>query len=48
MRIEEREGEIVISSFNELEAYKIATKIEKDGIDFYAKLINSAKNETVK
>lgn len=35
MRIEEKEGNLVITDFNELEAYKIACKIEADGIDFY-------------
>ncbi len=39
MKIEEREGKLVIVDFNELEAYKVASKIEKDGIRFYDNLI---------
>jgi len=38
MHIEEKDGSLVIVDFNELGAYKIACKIEKDGIDFYKKL----------
>ena len=38
MRIEEKNGNLVITDFNELEAFKIASKIEKDGIHFYEKL----------
>ncbi len=38
MRIEEEDGNMVITDFNELEAFKIASKIEKDGISFYEKL----------
>lgn len=42
MRIEEKNGDLVIVDFNELEAFKIASKIEKDGIDFYEKLAERA------
>lgn len=38
MRIEYKNGELVIVDFDEREAYKIACKIEKDGIFFYKKL----------
>jgi len=39
MNIEEKNGNFVITDFNEFDACRIACKIEKDGIDFYAKLI---------
>lgn len=45
MKIEEMKDEFVITDFNELEAYKIACKIEKDGIDFYEMISRSEKNE---
>ena len=38
MRIEEKNGDLVIVDFNQLEAFKIASKIEKDGINFYGRL----------
>ncbi|MBD3264597.1 MAG: hypothetical protein GF375_05815 [Candidatus Omnitrophica bacterium] len=38
MRIEERDGKFVITSFDEIEAYKIACNIEKEGIHFYKKI----------
>ena len=34
---------MVIVDFNELEAYKISCKAERDGVDFYSKL--KAKEE---
>lgn len=40
MRIEEKEGNLVITDFNEIEAYKIACKIEADGISFYKKFLS--------
>ncbi len=48
MKIEEKAGQLVVTDFNELEAYKIAIKIEKDGINFYENLINKEKNAAVK
>lgn len=41
MRIEEKGTELVIVDFDEIEAYKIAEKIEKDGIEFYQKLLDT-------
>lgn len=38
MRIEERDGNFAIVDFDELEAFKIASKIERDGINFYERL----------
>jgi len=38
VKIDYNKGQIEISDFNSLEAYKIARKMEKDGIDFYQKL----------
>ena len=48
MRIEEKDGKLVIVDFNELEAYKVASKIEKDGIRFYGSLIRKITDESVK
>ena len=48
MKIEERADKLEIVDFNELEAYKIAGKIEKDGLFFYKKLYNSIDNPEVK
>ena len=48
MRIEEKDGELVITDFNEVEAYKIACKIEKDGIEFYAKISGRVKDDKIK
>lgn len=39
MKIEEHEGKLRVVDFNELDAYKIACKIEKDGAWFYNKLL---------
>ncbi len=48
MRIEEKGGEFVIVDFDELEAYKIARKIERDGLNFYKKLLEKAVEEKTK
>jgi rubrerythrin len=48
MRIEEKSGNLVIVDFNEMEAYKIASKIESDGIDFYGSLSGNTDNPKVK
>lgn len=52
MKIDYSEGHIRITGFNSLEAYKIARKIEKEGIEFYAKLLNqnfdAETNEIIK
>ncbi|MBN1522012.1 MAG: hypothetical protein JW928_05710 [Candidatus Aureabacteria bacterium] len=45
MKIEEKDGALVIVDFNDLEAYKIARKVEKDGIAFYNRLLDLALNE---
>lgn len=39
MKIDYPAGKIRITDFNAIEAYKIACKIEKDGISFYGKLL---------
>ncbi len=39
MKIDYSQGKLKIIDFNSLEAYKVARKIEKDGIEFYAKLL---------
>ncbi|MCF7908478.1 MAG: ferritin family protein [Candidatus Omnitrophica bacterium] len=38
MKIEEKNDKLVITDFTEFEAYRIAEKIEKDGVDFYKRL----------
>ena len=48
MRIEEKDGAFVIVDFNEMEAYKIACKIEKDGIVFYEDLIQTSKDDATR
>ncbi|MCM8766237.1 MAG: ferritin family protein [Candidatus Omnitrophica bacterium] len=41
MKIEEKNGNLIIVDFNEFEAYKIAVQIEKEGIEFYKKLLGN-------
>ena len=48
MRIEENGREFVIVDFDELEAYKIARKIERDGLHFYKRLLERAVDEKTK
>ena len=48
MKIEDKNGELIITDFNEAEAYKIASKIEQDGIDFYTKILDEATEPAVK
>ncbi len=47
MKIEEKNGGLAIVDFNELEAYKIASKIESDGISFYTNLSAGIKNKKI-
>lgn len=48
MKIAEKNGELVIVDFNELEAYKIACKIEEDGLHFYKKLMEKINGNAPK
>lgn len=48
MRIEEKAGKLIISDFDEFEAYRIASKIEQDGIDFYGSLLAAITEAKVK
>jgi rubrerythrin len=48
MKIEEKDGKLIITDFDEVETYMVACKIEQDGIDFYRKFSNEAKNEVKK
>lgn len=48
MKIQEKDGKLTIVDFNELEAYKVASKIEKDGIRFYSNLIQKIADASVK
>ncbi|MCX6357736.1 MAG: ferritin family protein [Candidatus Aureabacteria bacterium] len=40
MRIEEKNGDLVIVDFDEVEACRIACRIERDGVRFYTRLAN--------
>lgn len=52
MKIEEKNGALVITDFNEFDAYRIAVAIEKDGMELYEKLLaldlKPAVRETLK
>ncbi|MCM8778186.1 MAG: ferritin family protein [Candidatus Omnitrophica bacterium] len=48
MKIGEKNGNFIITDFSELEAYKIACKIETDGIDFYQRLLEKTSEERLK
>lgn len=48
MKIEEKNGKLNIIDFNEIEAYKIACKIEEDGISFYQNVLSGMENKSVK
>ena len=48
MKIEEKDGQLTIVDFDEVEAYKISVKIELDGIDFYKKLAAKAVSKQSK
>jgi rubrerythrin len=48
MKIQDKNGKLQIVDFNELEAYKIASKIEQDGIIFYENLIDGVKDQAAK
>lgn len=47
MKIEERNGKLVVTDFNELEAYKISCAVERNGILFYKKLASAQKKPEV-
>jgi rubrerythrin len=44
MRIEEKNGRLAVTDFDAFEAYRIACKIEADGIAFYKELRESVKD----
>lgn len=48
MKIEEINNKFVVTDFDEIDAYKIARKIEADGIWFYARLLNRVFNPKAK
>jgi rubrerythrin len=48
MKFEEKNGKLIISSFDILDIYKIASKVEKDGIVFYKKLVNKVDDPKTK
>jgi rubrerythrin len=45
MDITIKNGQIMLSDFNALQAYKIARKLEKDGIDFYSKILDESSDK---
>jgi rubrerythrin len=48
MRIKDTGEEIQVYDFNAVESFKIARKLEKEGIDFYKKLLGTIKDPKVK
>ncbi|MFH1771729.1 MAG: ferritin family protein [Candidatus Omnitrophota bacterium] len=48
MKIDDTPKGFIITDFNELDAYSIACKIEKDGIWFYSRLIDKIDNKEAK
>ena len=47
MHIDEKDGKLVVSDFDELEAFKIACKIESDGIRFYKLLAEKIADDRI-
>ena len=48
MKIEEKDGKLVITDFSEMEVYRIACTVEREGIHFYEKLrecVNTFKSQ---
>jgi rubrerythrin len=48
MKIQEKNGRLTISDFDEFDAARIACKIEKDGMWFYEKLKNSMTDADIR
>ena len=48
MRIEELDGKLEVVDFNEFQAYRIACTIEKDGVQFYEKLLSKIERPELK
>ncbi len=44
----DKEGKIAISDFSPVQAYKIALRMEKDGIDFYHDLLDKVRDAEAK
>ncbi len=47
MKVEDKKDKLVIVDFDEFEAYRIACKIEEDGLRFYEKFANRAEDAGV-
>lgn len=47
MKIEDRNNQLIVTDFDEVEAYVIACKIEEDGIHFYRKLREAEKSAKI-
>jgi len=48
MRVEEKGGKLIVSDFNEFDAYRIASNIEEDGIQFYQMVVAAAMKPEAK
>lgn len=48
MKIEQKGNSFIITDFDEMEAYKVACKIEKEGLTFYKKLAEKVEDTKTK
>lgn len=48
MKIENKNGTLIVTDFDEAESYVVACKIEQDGITFYKKLLEKSKDPKVR
>ncbi|MDD5195248.1 MAG: ferritin family protein [Candidatus Omnitrophica bacterium] len=48
MKIEEKDGKLIVTSFDEFEAYRIASAVERDGLRFYGAIAQQVKDLSVK
>ena len=48
MKIENKNDLLIVTDFDEIEAYIIACKIEADGAHFYKKIYNQVQDEKAK
>ena len=48
MKIKEKSGKLVVTDFDEFTAYRIASRIEEEGIEFYKKVAQSIVDQDIK
>ena len=48
MRIEQKDNNFIITDFDEMEAYRVAYKIEEKGLEFYKKLVEKVEDTKTK